>query len=433
MTAPRFWPALALIVFLAAGWRTGYTLATKADGDTCEVDGVPQTLCGDAIYYSAQGHANADGHWFEDPFRPGQPAADHPPLTALLVTPASALRDGDMAQRLTMVLVGTAAVGAIGLLGREVGGPRTGLLATLLAALYPNLWVNDALVMAESVTALLVAGVLWCTYRLVRRPSPAVAVLTGLLCGLAVLARSEQGLLAVVIVAPAVLAPSRSSQVRPLLARIGSVATVAVVAAATVAPWVAINLARFEEPVLLSTNDGLTLLGANCDQTFSGGSVGSWRLDCALAADGGDGDQSQTAAHQREAALTYIGDHLGELPAVMVIRVGRAWSLYAPDQMVWYNLGEGRPRWASWAGFQMYWFLVPLAFGGGVLLARSRVPVWPLAGTVVVVTITAALFYGLVRFRVPAEVSLVVLAAVTLDEILTGLAWPTRRERSPAP
>jgi hypothetical protein len=37
--------------------------------------------------------------------------------------------------------------------------------------------------------------------------------------------------------------------------------------------------------------------------------------------------------------------------------------------------------------------------------------------TFVLVTITAVLFYGLVRFRVPAEVGLVVLAAAGIDEL----------------
>jgi hypothetical protein len=41
------------------------------------------------------------------------------------------------------------------------------------------------------------------------------------------------------------------------------------------------------------------------------------------------------------------------------------------------------------------------------------------------VTLTAALFYGLVRFRIPAEPALVVLSAVAIDAVLRG--------RSPAP
>ena len=47
----------------------------------------------------------------------------------------------------------------------------------------------------------------------------------------------------------------------------------------TVAPWALYNLARFDRPVLLSTNDGTTLLGANCDTTYYD-DLGGWDIRC---------------------------------------------------------------------------------------------------------------------------------------------------------
>ena len=44
---------------------------------------------GDQLYYSAQALTNAQGRWFEQPFAHGMPAADHPPLTSLILTPIS--------------------------------------------------------------------------------------------------------------------------------------------------------------------------------------------------------------------------------------------------------------------------------------------------------------------------------------------------------
>ncbi|MET0914271.1 MAG: glycosyl transferase, partial [Acidimicrobiales bacterium] len=49
-----------------------------------------------------------------------------------------------------------------------------------------------------------------------------------------------------------------------------------------------------------------------------------------------------------------------------------------------------------------------------VTLRQRRRTIWPLLSTVIVVTVVSALFYGLLRFRAPAEVALVVLAAVAL-------------------
>ena len=71
----------------------------------------------------------------------------------------------------------------------------------------------------------------------------------------------------------------------------------------------------------------------------------------------------------------------------------------------------------SWAGFFAFWVLVPFAAVGAVLLRRRRVPITPLVSQFVVVAVTAAAIYGLVRFRVPAEVSLVVLAAVAFRPV----------------
>jgi len=52
-----------------------------------------------------------------------------------------------------------------------------------------------------------------------------------------------------------------------------------------------------------------------------------------------------------------------------------------------------------------------------VLLRRRAVPVLVLMSTFVLVTSTSLLFYGTARLREPAELSLVVLAAVAVDQL----------------
>jgi predicted metalloprotease len=64
---------------------------------------------------------------------------------------------------------------------------------------------------------------------------------------------------------------------------------------------------------------------------------------------------------------------------------------------------------------------------GGVRLRRRQVPITPLVAQFVIVTVTAAAIYGITRFRVPAEVSLVVLAAVAFD------GWWSRRDDATRP
>ncbi len=188
----RFWRILLLIVLGALALRVGYVMLAKRT----------EPLVGDQLYYNAQANTLARGHGFTD-FRDGSQTAEHPPLTALALTPTSWVMEqfdegGShvLAQRLTMTVFGAAVVLVIGLLGRAVAGSRAGLLAAAIAALYPNLWINDGLVMSETLATLAVALAILLTYRCIRAPRPLNAVWVGLAVGLAMLARGARAVAA---------------------------------------------------------------------------------------------------------------------------------------------------------------------------------------------------------------------------------------------
>jgi hypothetical protein len=284
--------------------------------------------------------------------------------------------------------------------------------------------MNDALPMSEAPAALAIGLVLLALHRLLDRPTWGRAAALGALCGVAVLTRGELALLVPLTIAPSVLVRAGPGPARTFAGRVGLVAVVGVLGVAVVAPWTAWNLTRFEEPVLLSTNEGLTVVGANCAAVYEGGGTGFWNLGCArdlepLMPPGAD--QSVRSHVYRDEGLRYLRDNVDRLPAVAVVRVGRLWGAYHPEQMVWLNQGEGRERWASWAGWWTMWLLLPLAVAGGVLLRRRRVPVWPLASTAVLATLTAAAFYGIARFRLPFDVAETVLAGVAVAAAATAL------------
>ena len=405
MADRRFWRILLLIVLAALALRVGYVLLAKRH----------EPALGDQIYYVSQANTLARGDGFTDP-RDGSQTAEHPPLTALALTPTAWVAEqlspgGDhlLALRLTMTIFGTAVVLVIGLLGRSVAGARAGLLAAAIAAVYPNLWVNDGLVMSEALATLSVALAILLTYRFIRAPRPSTAAWVGVAIGMAMLARAELGLLLPLMVLPVVLMLKALPFSRQVLLFLLTCAVSLVV----VSPWLVANLTRFEEPVLFSTNDGLTLCGANLHNTWYGEGTGVWALDCASYPV--KGDRSQVSNTLRHDGLTFIKDHLSRLPAVIAVREARVWNLYAPGFMANYNVNEGRDVEVSWAGFFAFWILVPCAVVGAVMLRRRRVPITPLVAQFVIVVVIAAAIYGLVRFRIPAEVSLVVLAAVAVD------------------
>jgi hypothetical protein len=414
---------LLYVCLLALVVRGAFVLLEKRD----------EPAIGDAIYYDAQANVNAEGDWFEHPFD-GGPAADHPPLTVVVMTPVSFVFGDDiLPKRLAMSVLGVAVVALIGVLARDVSrSERVGFVAAAAAALYPNLWLNDALVMSETIATFCTAAILLLAVRFHRRPTWGSAAAVGVACGFGVLARAELALLVPFVVLPLALLSGDDGGAR----RFWRAVLAGGVSVLVVMPWTLWNVTRFEEPVLLSSNDGLTLVGANCESMYYGQDIGVWDLVCAFAVPTDDGmDQSERSVAYRDAAFDYMGDQKSRMPVVAATRVGRVWSLYAPGQMVDYSAGavdtcrqgqadpcpgEGREAWAGWLGTVVFWALIPLAVLGTVALRRQGrgwLDLLPLLMTFVVVTITAVLFYGLVRFRVPAEVALVVLAGAGIDAL----------------
>lgn len=412
-TATRRWRlALLLTVAVALAVRLAYVFFVVGD----------DPAMGDAIYYSAQAETITRGEGFDHPFF-GGPAADHPPATAAILALAS-FGGGDplFEQRILMALIGTLAVVAIAHLGRELAGPPVGIVAGGIAAIYPGLWINDGLAMSETPTALVTAVLLCLTSRWYRGTSP--GWLVGVVGGLAVLTRAELGLLMALLVLPVFVGPVRIGRgVRVRAAwwpRIRDIGIVTIAAMLVVMPWTVHNFARFEEPVLISTNDGLTLIGTNCDQAYGEG-IGFWHLGCAPPV---EGDQSQVSKQYRELAFEYAADNLDRLPKVVAARVGRLWGVYRPLDMVYINQGEGRPQTASRLAIWGWWVLAPLGAAGAAIAYRRRQPWWLFAAPAIAVTVTAMATYGIPRFRLPAEVVLVVAAAITVCAAAARFAPP---------
>lgn len=393
------------LVLAAAVWRVLYVLVFKVG------DGV----VGDQIYYAAQGVTIANGNWFADPFLAGAYAADHAPLTALAVAPVSwSDTDALLAQRLLMAMYGTAVVAGIGVVARWWADRVTSLVAVAIAAVYANLWMNDALVMAETPAALGVVILLLAAYRFDLRRSTLDAVLMGAAVGIAGLARAELLLLGPLLVVPVVLTRSADVDRRR---RLRHIALAGLAALTVVSPWIIRNQIRFDESVTMSTQDGLTLAGTNCPAAFEGSSRGFWSLQCALDIDVPPGaDQSVRSRVYREAAFEYLGSHADQLPAVVVARLGRGLSIWQNSGMIALNQAEGRERGASIIGIWQFWALVPLAAWGLIRwpIQQTR---WPMLALMAISLLTLAAFYGIPRFRIAAEVAIVICAAVGSVEI----------------
>ena len=424
----RFWRVLLLIAMAALVLRVGYVAFAKTN----------QPVQGDQLFYNSEANRLARGDGFLEPFDPQalsrgviregkDPAADHPPFTVIVLAPVSFVTSQALIpQRLTMAVLGTVAVVVIGLLARRLAGDRAGWIAAGIAAVYPNLWVNDGLIMSETLATLVVALALFYAYRLIRDPNVWNALIVGALCGLAALTRAELVLLVPLLAVPAALvARSVATAQRWKLAGIGVLA-----AAVLIGPWVGYNLSRFKEPTYLSTNDGIALLGSNCDSVYYGDGIGLTDLKC--LGPNPRGDQSVDSRIFRDRAFDYIRDHKKRAVLVAFARVGRTWSVYRPWDMVNYNKGEGREGWVTALGLIAYYPLLIAAVAGWVVIRRRRRRSWPLLVPALVVTIASAATYGQTRFRVPAEPTIVVLAAVAIAAVVAR-DWPARRKQPARP
>ncbi len=398
-------------------------LVRRRSGDRARTGRLPPLS--DERFYHAQAQLVADGKGFLNPFGyfapKGSPAhrifetAVHPPLyTTFLAIPAKLGLSTPLEQRIFTALLGTGTVILIGLLARKLAGDRAGLIAAVIAAAYPALWVNDSVLGLETIYGFLVVLALLAFYRLWRAPTAGNAALLALCLSLATLARSEGALLFALVVIPTLLLiPGLATRDR--LKLLGVTALVAVV---VVGPWAVRNLTTFEKPSLLGNGFGWVLLYGSCDAAFSGPHLGYWDDSCSLKDYPPDSEESVLDQEARTKALDYLGDHKRRIPVVVAARIGRIWDVYRPFQNVELNdVIERRGNAASWAVLIGYWLVMPFAIFGLVVLRRRRVPIFPYIAIAVSVTVTVALSFGITRYRAPVDAVLPVIAAVGVDAI----------------
>ena len=310
--------------------------------------------------------------------------------------------------------LGTMTVALVGLLARRVATPKVGLIAAIIAAVYPNLWLADGAMMTETLTAVLVVGALMLVIELRANPRVVVGATLGFVLLWLALTRSD-GLIVVVLCCAAVLS---------FRAGINAGIVAILIPVVGVGIWQARTQQEMHAFVPIAVNSWTVVAGANCEAAYYGDRVGTWELPCvktkeAFTAHNLRGEIAQNR-YARDQGIAYARGHLGRLPVVAVARLGRAFGAYDP----WRELRiestfEGRSIFWSRVGFVMYLMLVPLAMFGWRVARRGGGRNWfVLLIPVVAVTVSVAVGYGNHRFRMPLEPCLVVFAAMGLDAAL---------------
>jgi 4-amino-4-deoxy-L-arabinose transferase-like glycosyltransferase len=396
-------PLLAVAGIAAVGLLLRVVYVFTVAGDT--------PLVGDAIENEIIANSLASGRGYSvfTLAEGSVPTAHKPPLYPLLMGAASAVGlDGTRDHQLISVVLGTATIVVAALVARRLSGPRAGVLAAVIAAIYPIFLITDASLRSETLFGLLVGLALLAAFAAADRPAIGRFAILGALIGLTALTRAE-GIWLVVLLAVPLAWTAPRGRGRLVLAVLASCVIV-------LAPWTIRCWIVFDQPVFISTNSGDLLAGANCSETYAGPGLGTWAPRCATGGGGGNGAEMSTRLARR--GLNYARDHLGSLPAVLPARVLRTFSLFRPEQQLGIDLTEGRSRTAGELGRFMCYLLLPLALAGLFLLTPRARTLLIMAAPLTLVVITSLTAYGTTRFRMAADVAMVALTAVALDAMM---------------
>jgi 4-amino-4-deoxy-L-arabinose transferase-like glycosyltransferase len=383
------------IVLLGVVLRALYLLTVGRD-----VTGI-----GDWFFYHWTANDLADGKFFVEPYRLrfdhlSVPSAGHPPLYPALLSVVSSLGGTSvMAHRAAGLLFGALTIALMGVLGRRVGGPRLGLAAAAVCAVYPLMIVVDGALMSETASTPLVILTLLAAWSALERPRLASAALLGVAIGVTALVRSEALLLLPVLAWPVMVRGGPGWPGRAVLVTLACVAAIA--------PWTIRNAIVFDRLVPISNNDSTVLRGANCPQAYAGEDIGFWQFNCIPPRR--SNNEAVQAAVWRSQGLHYARDHAGRLAVVVPVRILRTVSLYQPRRQVLF--AEGRWVRGEQLAVAAFYLLALLAVPGAVALRRSGRPLLILLAPGVVVLITVAVGYGHPRLRHVFEPSLMLLAA----------------------
>ncbi len=167
-----------------------------------------------------------------------EPTAGHPPLWVLfLAFPVLIGLDSVFAQQIFSAFIGSLGVFAIGWAAREIVDQKSGLIAAGIASIYAFMWLNDGLLMSETLVIPIVAIIIGLSARLYNRVSLSLLVLFAAVSGLAVLTRAE-----LIIAIPFLASPILCNSLETLKKRLFKYLLVGIIVGSVMMPWVVRNL-----------------------------------------------------------------------------------------------------------------------------------------------------------------------------------------------
>lgn len=312
-------------------------------------------------------------------------------------------------------VVGAATVVLLIIFGSQTIGRPYALSGGAIAAVYPGLFWLSRVLLSENLSLLLILAALCLAAWLTKHYSWWVALTLGAVLGAAALVRGANLMIGALVITGLAVFWWRKG-----LPRLGQAARLALILAgvcAVMAPWAVRNYAVFGRFVPLATQEGIGLYASYWPPVSGakrvwGNLPGKEDREVALAYS--LNDEVETSRRLQSLVwrrLLQEPSHFFKLWPPKII------SMAAPFDWEWFPHRPGRTR--SW-NFGYLLLLLPSMAGATVLLRQPLERVWLLAVLPVAVLIQTLVFYGSPRFRLPAELIVILLAPVGID-------WAVRR------
>jgi len=322
--------------------------------------------------------------------------------------------------RISQAVLGTITVALIGLVALEAFGEVAGLVALVLAAIYPVLIELSVVLVAENLLTLLVLATVYAGLRVRRarsaRTSYAWAAGAGLLTGLATLTHEN----AIVIIFPLLVAVW-TGRPRTAARSLAAPALLIAVAVVTILPWTIRNAVVMHHFIPVSDETGITLVGTyNVASAHDPQLPYKWRIFYGIPGEGRLIHEESTltepeiGARLQHQALDYISDH--PLAPLAVAYHNTLRMLELEGTFAWQASASAisLPTNTARVGIASFWVLCLLAIAGAFTKLARAAPRWLwwvpilLALSVVVVNVETP------RFREPVDPFLILLAAAAV-------------------
>ncbi len=358
---------------------------------------------------------------------PTHPTTYRPPVFPFFLAGVYLVSGADpLHARLALSIVGSITCVLVSIIARDLFGKRAGLLAGVLAATYPQLFIFDAWLYSESLAICLFVASCLAAMRVVRQPISWRWLLVGALFGLTALVRPNGVYALVAVFLWAILALWKHALT---LRRAAAGVTLIVLGCLIIiTPWAIRNaLVTRGAFIPLSTGSGIVIAGAYNDRAYADPSFrGTWINPLSVPGDAASMQQfpsdcwgvcevarDETA---RDLGIHWVLTHLQLIPGLIGLRLVQFWSPASPP---------------TEAGLPIrYWLaaLYPAAIiclagiGLFVLNWRRLDGLLPLLFGAVIIA-GALVFYGSPRMRAPLEPFLIILAS-------GAILWLSARGRS---